>query len=214
MLLVKPQFEAGKVEADRGRGVIRDPVVWRSVLEAVEGALPGSRSGHHWVDGVAGAGSEGERRVLRACRRAPSSGARTPGAGDRLRRCGGDPSMSTVTLVVHNQRAERVRARARGRAVAARTRPRGAHAARRRRGRRPPRPRGARRQARPGRRARRQPRRRRHDAAHRQPRGGRRGARPRGERRPPRLPHRGRAERDDARRSSASSPATTASRTA
>ena len=39
VLLVKPQFEAGKVEADRGRGVIRDPVVWRSVLEAVEGAL-------------------------------------------------------------------------------------------------------------------------------------------------------------------------------
>ena len=39
VLLVKPQFEAGKVEADRGRGVIRDPLVWRSVLEAVEGAL-------------------------------------------------------------------------------------------------------------------------------------------------------------------------------
>jgi len=39
VLLVKPQFEAGKVEADRGRGVIKDPAVWRSVLEAVEGAL-------------------------------------------------------------------------------------------------------------------------------------------------------------------------------
>ena len=39
VLLVKPQFEAGKVEADRGRGVIRDPAVWRSVLEAVQGAL-------------------------------------------------------------------------------------------------------------------------------------------------------------------------------
>ena len=30
--LVKPQFEAGRAEADRGRGVIRDPVVWRRVL--------------------------------------------------------------------------------------------------------------------------------------------------------------------------------------
>ncbi len=30
--LVKPQFEAGRSEADRGRGVIRDPMVWRRVL--------------------------------------------------------------------------------------------------------------------------------------------------------------------------------------
>lgn len=30
--LVKPQFEAGKAEADRGRGVIRDPGVWRRAL--------------------------------------------------------------------------------------------------------------------------------------------------------------------------------------
>jgi 23S rRNA (cytidine1920-2'-O)/16S rRNA (cytidine1409-2'-O)-methyltransferase len=34
VLLVKPQFEAGKAEADRARGVIRDPAVWeRTVLE-------------------------------------------------------------------------------------------------------------------------------------------------------------------------------------
>ena len=30
--LVKPQFEAGKAEADRGKGVIRDPEVWRRAL--------------------------------------------------------------------------------------------------------------------------------------------------------------------------------------
>ena len=35
MLLVKPQFEAGRAEASRGRGVIRDPAVWRRVLEDV-----------------------------------------------------------------------------------------------------------------------------------------------------------------------------------
>jgi 23S rRNA (cytidine1920-2'-O)/16S rRNA (cytidine1409-2'-O)-methyltransferase len=39
VLLVKPQFEAGKVAADRGRGVITDPATWRSVLEDVESAL-------------------------------------------------------------------------------------------------------------------------------------------------------------------------------
>ena len=39
VVLVKPQFEAGRVEAARGRGVIADPVVWRRVLEEVKGAL-------------------------------------------------------------------------------------------------------------------------------------------------------------------------------
>ena len=33
--LVKPQFEAGKEEADRGRGVIRDPEVQRQVIEGI-----------------------------------------------------------------------------------------------------------------------------------------------------------------------------------
>lgn len=35
LLLVKPQFEAGRAEAARGRGVIRDPAVWRRVLDEV-----------------------------------------------------------------------------------------------------------------------------------------------------------------------------------
>jgi 23S rRNA (cytidine1920-2'-O)/16S rRNA (cytidine1409-2'-O)-methyltransferase len=39
VLLVKPQFEAGKAAADRGRGVITDSATWRSVLEGVESAL-------------------------------------------------------------------------------------------------------------------------------------------------------------------------------
>ena len=39
VLLVKPQFEAGRQEAARGKGVITDPVVWRRVLDEVKGAL-------------------------------------------------------------------------------------------------------------------------------------------------------------------------------
>ncbi len=39
VLLVKPQFEAGRQEAARGKGVITDPVVWRRVLDEVNGAL-------------------------------------------------------------------------------------------------------------------------------------------------------------------------------
>jgi 23S rRNA (cytidine1920-2'-O)/16S rRNA (cytidine1409-2'-O)-methyltransferase len=38
VVLVKPQFEAGRQEASRGRGVVRDPLVWRRVLEEVVGA--------------------------------------------------------------------------------------------------------------------------------------------------------------------------------
>ncbi len=39
VLLVKPQFEAGRAEASRGKGVIRDPVIWRRTLFAVASAL-------------------------------------------------------------------------------------------------------------------------------------------------------------------------------
>ncbi len=35
VLLVKPQFEAGRVEVAKGRGVITDPVVWERVLQEV-----------------------------------------------------------------------------------------------------------------------------------------------------------------------------------
>jgi 23S rRNA (cytidine1920-2'-O)/16S rRNA (cytidine1409-2'-O)-methyltransferase len=38
-LLVKPQFEAGRAEAARGRGVIDDPAIWRRVLDEVATAL-------------------------------------------------------------------------------------------------------------------------------------------------------------------------------
>jgi 23S rRNA (cytidine1920-2'-O)/16S rRNA (cytidine1409-2'-O)-methyltransferase len=41
VLLVKPQFEAGREEAARGRGVISDPAIWRRVLEEVTSALAG-----------------------------------------------------------------------------------------------------------------------------------------------------------------------------
>jgi 23S rRNA (cytidine1920-2'-O)/16S rRNA (cytidine1409-2'-O)-methyltransferase len=39
VLLVKPQFEAGRQEASRGKGVIRDPAVWRRVLDDVRSAV-------------------------------------------------------------------------------------------------------------------------------------------------------------------------------
>jgi 23S rRNA (cytidine1920-2'-O)/16S rRNA (cytidine1409-2'-O)-methyltransferase len=45
--LVKPQFEAGKAEVDKGRGVIRDPAVQQAVLEDITALalseLPGAK---------------------------------------------------------------------------------------------------------------------------------------------------------------------------
>lgn len=39
VLLVKPQFEAGRSEVSKGRGVISDPAVWQRTLLEVAGAL-------------------------------------------------------------------------------------------------------------------------------------------------------------------------------
>jgi 23S rRNA (cytidine1920-2'-O)/16S rRNA (cytidine1409-2'-O)-methyltransferase len=39
VVLVKPQFEAGRAEASRGRGVIRDPEVWDRVVADVTAAF-------------------------------------------------------------------------------------------------------------------------------------------------------------------------------
>lgn len=39
VLLVKPQFEAGRQEVSRGKGVITEPAVWHRVLDEVHGAL-------------------------------------------------------------------------------------------------------------------------------------------------------------------------------
>lgn len=42
VLLVKPQFEAGRPEVSRGKGVVRDPGTWHQVLRSVASALAGS----------------------------------------------------------------------------------------------------------------------------------------------------------------------------
>ncbi|MGH9225893.1 MAG: SAM-dependent methyltransferase, partial [Acidimicrobiales bacterium] len=39
VVLIKPQFEAGRAEASRGKGVIRDPGVWRRAIEGVKDAF-------------------------------------------------------------------------------------------------------------------------------------------------------------------------------
>lgn len=78
VLLVKPQFEATRVEVDAGRGVIVDPSVWRRVLDEVAGAL------HQRGAAIMGAmisplrGAEGNVEFLVHARR----GAMPPNAGE------------------------------------------------------------------------------------------------------------------------------------
>jgi 23S rRNA (cytidine1920-2'-O)/16S rRNA (cytidine1409-2'-O)-methyltransferase len=47
LILVKPQFEAGKAEADRGGGVITDPAIHARVLAELE-AFVGAQPGWNW----------------------------------------------------------------------------------------------------------------------------------------------------------------------
>jgi 23S rRNA (cytidine1920-2'-O)/16S rRNA (cytidine1409-2'-O)-methyltransferase len=45
VLLVKPQFEAGRVTVARGKGVVRDPAVWLETLTGVTSALAEAGTG-------------------------------------------------------------------------------------------------------------------------------------------------------------------------
>jgi 23S rRNA (cytidine1920-2'-O)/16S rRNA (cytidine1409-2'-O)-methyltransferase len=42
--LVKPQFEAGKAEADKGEGVIRDPKIHERVIEELQNYTAGMKA--------------------------------------------------------------------------------------------------------------------------------------------------------------------------
>ena len=45
VLLVKPQFEAGRAAVSRGKGVVRDPALWLGALEGVASALHDAGTG-------------------------------------------------------------------------------------------------------------------------------------------------------------------------
>jgi len=69
--LIKPQFEATKAEADKGRGIIKDPAIHARVVEALTAAaqgLPGAQ-----VLGVIPSpieGGDGNKEFLIAVKRA------------------------------------------------------------------------------------------------------------------------------------------------
>jgi 23S rRNA (cytidine1920-2'-O)/16S rRNA (cytidine1409-2'-O)-methyltransferase len=64
VLLVKPQFEAGKAEVDRGSGVIRDPAIHQRVRDEVSSALEAAGCEVlGWMDSPI-TGAEGNREFL------------------------------------------------------------------------------------------------------------------------------------------------------
>jgi 23S rRNA (cytidine1920-2'-O)/16S rRNA (cytidine1409-2'-O)-methyltransferase len=79
IVLVKPQFEAGRSEVSRGKGVIRDPELWRAALNDVASAL--SEVGTGIMGAVASPlrGAAGNVEFFLQCR---ASVAPTP--GDRI----------------------------------------------------------------------------------------------------------------------------------
>ncbi|HVU23169.1 MAG TPA: TlyA family RNA methyltransferase [Opitutus sp.] len=64
--LVKPQFEAGRSEADKGRGVIRDPAVQEAALASVRDFALAELPGSHLVGTIDSpiAGGDGNREFL------------------------------------------------------------------------------------------------------------------------------------------------------
>ena len=121
VLLVKPQFEAGRAAVSRGKGVIRDPALWLGALEGVASALHDAKTGimgamvspltgsagnveflvHARKGMAAGRGGGGRRPVLR--RRV--GGGRTPST-DRSGRLSRRSPMATVTFLVHPDRPD------------------------------------------------------------------------------------------------------------
>jgi 23S rRNA (cytidine1920-2'-O)/16S rRNA (cytidine1409-2'-O)-methyltransferase len=64
VLLVKPQFEAGRAEVSRGRGVIADPEIWTRVREEVERSLMDAGCAvAGWTDSPI-TGADGNREFL------------------------------------------------------------------------------------------------------------------------------------------------------
>ena len=64
VLLVKPQFEAGRAEVSRGRGVITDPAIWERVQDEIEQVLIGAGCEvAGWTDSPI-TGADGNREFL------------------------------------------------------------------------------------------------------------------------------------------------------
>jgi len=79
VVLVKPQFESGRQEASRGKGVIRDPQIWGRVLEEVRTAFSGAGAAMMGVMVSPLRGAEGNVEFLMHLRVQPAPAGHDPG---------------------------------------------------------------------------------------------------------------------------------------
>ena len=111
MLLIKPQFEAGRPQVSAGRGVIRDPEVWADVLETVSGALVDHRAAMMGVMVSPLTGADGNVEFLAHLR--PANGRRAARRSTSLcwrparpSNTAGPADMAVIGLVTHESRDE------------------------------------------------------------------------------------------------------------
>lgn len=82
VLLVKPQFEAGRQEVDRGRGIITDPAIHDRVRAEIDAALLAAGcSVHGWTDSPI-TGADGNREFLVHATTATAATTDTTATGD------------------------------------------------------------------------------------------------------------------------------------
>lgn len=74
VVLVKPQFEAGRREVSAGRGVISDPAVWHAALSRVVGAFEEHGAPTHGLARSPITGGDGNVEFLLHARRGPGPG--------------------------------------------------------------------------------------------------------------------------------------------
>jgi 23S rRNA (cytidine1920-2'-O)/16S rRNA (cytidine1409-2'-O)-methyltransferase len=97
VLLIKPQFEAGRAEASRGRGVIRDPDVWQQILEQVVGTYAQAGADLRGVMASPLLGAEGNAEFLAhfVAPAAPATSAPTDGT-DQITRAVAEATARSV----------------------------------------------------------------------------------------------------------------------
>jgi len=92
VFLVKPQFEAGRVEASRGRGVIRRPEVWRAAVEGVGSAVAAAGAAMIEVMVSPLRGAEGNVEFLLHARAHAPGPAAVPGLDAAIETAGAEAS--------------------------------------------------------------------------------------------------------------------------
>jgi 23S rRNA (cytidine1920-2'-O)/16S rRNA (cytidine1409-2'-O)-methyltransferase len=95
VVLVKPQFEAGRAVVSRGKGVVRDPREWEGALEGVASALVSAGTGIMGAMASPLTGASGNVEFLLHARK----GARGVDAAERADAADAAPAGEVATMI-------------------------------------------------------------------------------------------------------------------